>query len=129
MVNHGWSFDHGPLYCQPWLYKKARLAIVIYVCVIQFSKRHSSSGSAVRNHGRHASILIMFVVCLHAYVQFASLIRQTPTPTFSDTAITDRHSDTTVYQLGTLDGDILVCWIEKNHLDVPPVGVKPLTSL
>ena len=28
---------------------------------------------------------------------FAGLIRQTPQPTFSDTAITDRRSDTTIY--------------------------------
>ena len=30
---------------------------------------------------------------------FAGLIRRTPPPTFSDTAITDRHSDTTIFQL------------------------------
>ena len=30
---------------------------------------------------------------------FAGLIRRTPPPTFSDTAITDHHSDTTIFQL------------------------------
>ena len=30
---------------------------------------------------------------------FAGLIRRTPPPTFSDTAITEHHSDTTIYQL------------------------------
>ena len=30
---------------------------------------------------------------------FAGLIRRTPPPTFSDIAITDRHSDTTIFQL------------------------------
>ena len=30
---------------------------------------------------------------------FAGLIRRTPPPTFSETAITDRHSDTTIFQL------------------------------
>ena len=35
---------------------------------------------------------------LHMF-SFAGLIRRTPPPTFSDTAITDRHSDTTIYQL------------------------------
>ena len=30
---------------------------------------------------------------------FAGLIRRSPPPTFSDTAITDRHSDTTIFQL------------------------------
>ena len=37
-------------------------------------------------------------VCMHMY-SFASLIRQKPPPTFSDTAITNRHSDTTIFQL------------------------------
>ena len=38
------------------------------------------------------------------------LIRRTPPPTFSDTAITDRHPDTTIF----LDADILVYWIGKS---------------
>ena len=37
------------------------------------------------------------------------LIRRTPPPTFSVTAITDRHSDTTIF----LGADILVNWIGK----------------
>ena len=36
---------------------------------------------------------------LLAHAQFAGLIRRTPPPTFSDSAITDRHSDTTIFQL------------------------------
>ena len=36
---------------------------------------------------------------LRAHAQFAGLIRRKPPPTFSDTAITDRHSDTTIFQL------------------------------
>ena len=48
---------------------------------------------------RHASVLVVFVVfCMHMH-SFAGLIRRTPPPTFSDTAITDRHSDTTNFQL------------------------------
>ena len=48
---------------------------------------------------RRASVLVVFVVfCVHVY-SFAGLIRRTPPPTFSDTAITDRHSDTTNFQL------------------------------
>ena len=48
---------------------------------------------------RRPSVLVMFVVfCMHMY-SFAGLIRRTPPPTFSDTAITDRHSDTTIFQL------------------------------
>ena len=46
-----------------------------------------------------ASVLLVFVVfCVHMH-SFASLIRRMPPPTFSDTAITDRHSDTTIFQL------------------------------
>ena len=46
-----------------------------------------------------ASVLVVFVVfCVHMY-SFAGLIRRTPPPTFSDTAITNRHSDTTIFQL------------------------------
>ena len=49
---------------------------------------------------------------------FAGLIRRTPPPTFSDTAITDRNSDTTIFQLtgcgypGLLD--------RENRLDMWP---------
>ena len=51
-------------------------------------------------HTRHrASVLVVFVVfCMHMH-SFAGLIRRTPSPTFSDTAITDCHSDTTIFQL------------------------------
>ena len=43
---------------------------------------------------RRASVLVVFVVfCVHMY-SFAGLIRRTPPPTFSDTVITDHHSDT-----------------------------------
>ena len=46
-----------------------------------------------------ASVLVVFVVfCVHMH-RFAGLIRRTPPPTFSNTAITDRHSDTTIFQL------------------------------
>ena len=48
---------------------------------------------------RRASVLVVFVVfCVHMH-SFAGLIRRTTPPTFSDTAITDRHSDTTIFQL------------------------------
>ena len=48
---------------------------------------------------RRASVLVVCVIfCMHMH-NFACLIRQTPPPTFSDTAITDRHSDTSIFQL------------------------------
>ena len=56
-------------------------------------------GTIAAHTRRRASILVVFVVfCVHMQ-SFAGLIRQTPQPTFSDTAITDRHSDTTIFQL------------------------------
>ena len=45
-----------------------------------------------------SSCLYMQCVCVHMY-SFAGLIRWMPQPTFSDAAITDRHSDTTIFQL------------------------------
>ena len=56
-------------------------------------------GTIAPHTQRRASFLVAFVVfCVHVY-SFAGLIRRTPPPTFSDTAITDRHSDTTIFQL------------------------------
>ena len=50
---------------------------------------------------RRASVLVVFVVfCVHKY-SFAGLIRRTPPPLFCDTAITDRHTDATIFQLRT----------------------------
>ena len=66
---------------------------------------------------------------LHAHSQFAGLIRQTPPPTFGDTAITDRHSDTTIFQLRA--HWVRISWSigsEKSFRHVPPVGVEPSTS-
>ena len=59
---------------------------------------------------------------------FVGLIRRTP-PTFSDTSVTDRHSDTTIFQLRAC-----LVWIfwsvgsEKSFGHALPVGVEPLTS-
>ena len=56
-------------------------------------------GTFAAHTRRRASVLVVFVVfCVHMY-SFAGLIRRTPPPTFSDTAITDPHSDTTIFQL------------------------------
>ena len=47
----------------------------------------------------YASVILVFVVfCVHMH-SFAGLIRRMPLPTFSDTAITTRHSDNTIFQL------------------------------
>ena len=60
---------------------------------------------------------------VHIY-SFAGVIRRMPPPTFSDTAITDRHSDTTIFQLRA--HWVLISWStgsEKSFGHVPPVGV------
>ena len=71
---------------------------------------------------RRASVLVVFVVfCVNMY-SFAGLIRRTPPPTFSDTAITDRHSDTTIFQLRA--HWVRISWSigsEKSLGRVPPV--------
>ena len=78
---------------------------------------------------RRASVLVVFVVfCVHMH-SFAGLIRWTPPPTFSDTAITDRHSDTTIFQLRA--HWVRISWSigsEKSFRHVPPVSVEPSTS-
>ena len=56
-------------------------------------------GTIAAHTRRCASVLVVFVVfCVHMH-SFAGLIRRTPPTTFSDSAITDRHSDTTIFQL------------------------------
>ena len=56
------------------------------------------SGTEPLPHTPGAVIVVFVVFCVHVY-NFAGLIRRTPPPAFSDTAITDRHSDTTNFQL------------------------------
>ena len=76
------------------------------VCVCVYSNSRNDVPRVAQRYGtiathtrRRASVLVVFVVfCMHMY-SFAGLIRRTPPPTFSDTAITDRHSDTTIFQL------------------------------
>ena len=86
-------------------------------------------GTIAAHTRRRASVLVVFVVfCVHMY-SFAGLIRRTPPPTFSDTAITDRHSDTTIFQLRA--HWVRISWSigsEKSFGHVPPVGVEPSTS-
>ena len=53
-------------------------------------------GTIAAHTRRRESVLVVYVAfCVHVY-SVAGLIRRTPPPTFSDTAITDRHSDTTI---------------------------------
>ena len=86
-------------------------------------------GTIAAHTRRRASVPVVF--CLHMY-SFAGLIKRTPPPTFSDTAITDRHSDTTIFQLRA--HWVRISWsigsdkLEKSFGHVPPVGVEPSTS-
>ena len=76
-----------------------------------------------------ASVLVVFVVFSVHMHSFAGLIRRTPPPTFSDTEITDRHSDTTIFQLRA--HWVQISWSigsEKSFGHVPSVGVEPSTS-
>ena len=63
--------------------------------VLRVAQRY---GTIAAHNRRRASVLVFVLFCVHMY-SFAGLIRRTPPPTFSDTAITERHSDTTIFQL------------------------------
>ena len=107
------------------------------VCMCVYSNSRNDVPRVAQRYGtiaahtwRHASVLVVFVVFSVHMHSFADLIRRTLPPTFSYTAITDRHSDTTKFQLRahSLGADILVCWIGKIVRTLPPVGVEPSTS-
>ena len=103
------------------------------MCVCVYSNSRNDFSRVAQRYGtitahtlRPASILVVSVVfCVHMH-SFADLIRWTPRPTFSDTAITDRHSDTTIFQLRA--HWVRISWSngsEKLFGHVPPVGVEP----
>ena len=106
------------------------------VCVCVYSNSHNDVPRVAQPYGtivaltrRCSSVLVVFVVfCVHMH-SFAGLIRRTPPPTFSDTAITDCHSDTTIFQLRA--HWVRISWsIGSENLfgHIPPVGVEPSTS-
>ena len=106
----------------------------VCVCVYSNSRnnvpRVAQRYGTIAAHTRHGvSVLVVFVVfCVHLY-SFAGLIRRMPPPTFSDTAIIDHHSDTTIFQLRA--HWVWISWSigsEKSFGHVPPVGVEPSTS-
>ena len=100
------------------------------MCVcIPFLRVAQRYGAIAAHARRRASVLVVFVVfCVHMY-SFAGLIRRTLPPTFSDTAVSDRHSDTTIIQLRA--HWVRISWSigsEKMFRHVPQVGVEPSTS-
>ena len=73
------------------------------VCVCMYSNSRNDVPRVAQRYGTIAAhtrcrMSVLVVFCVHMY-SFAGLIRRTPPPAFSDTAITDRHSDTTIFQL------------------------------
>ena len=69
------------------------------ILVTTFTEWFSGTEPWPRTHGAvRPSSSCLYCVCVHIF-SFAGLIRRTPLPTFSDTAITDCHSDTTIFLL------------------------------
>ena len=105
------------------------LCVCIPILVMTFPEWLSGIGSIATHTRSRASVLVAFVVfCMHMN-SFASLIRWMPPPMFSDTAITDCHFDTTIFQLGA--HWVPISWsigLEKSFGHVPPVRVEPSTS-
>ena len=94
--------------------------------VLRVAQRYGTIAAHTR---RRSSVLVVFVVFCVDMHSFGGLIRRTPPPTFSDTAISDRHSDTTIFQLRA--HWVRISWSigsEKSFGHVPPVGVEPSTS-
>ena len=77
----------------------------------------------------HLSSSCLKCVCEHIN-SYAGLIWWTPLPMFSDTAITDRHSETTTFPAqSTLGADILVYWMGKIILTCAAGGNRTLDIL
>ena len=79
------------------------MCVCIRILVTTFPEWLSGTEPLLHTPGAVRPSSLCFVVfCMHMY-GFAGLIRRTPPPTFSDTAITDRHPDTT-YSSSELTG-------------------------
>ena len=115
---------------------KCKINYALYLAVCVYSNSRNDILRVAQRYGpiaahtrRRASVLVVSeVFCVHMY-SFVGLIRRTQPPTFSDTAITDRHSDTTIFQLRA--HWVRISWSigsEKSFGHVPPVGVEPSTS-
>ena len=84
----------------------------------------------VRYHIRHITSMCV-VISVHMY-NFAGLIRRTPPPKISDTAITDRHSDTTHWHFpawSTLDADHPGLLDRKKKIEHRTLSTRPGASL
>ena len=109
------------------------VCVCVCVCVCSNSRkdvpRVTQRYVAIAAHTRRrASVLVFVFFCVHMH-SFAGLIRRTPPPMFSDPAITDYHSDTTIFQLRA--HWVRISWSigsETSFGHVPTVGVEPSTS-
>ena len=103
------------------------VCLCIAMLVMTFPEWLKRYGTIAAHTRRSVSVLVFVVLCVHMY-SFAGLIRLMPPPTFSDTAITDRHSDTTIFQLRA--HWVQISWSigsKKLFGHVPLVGIKPST--
>ena len=94
-----------------------------------FPKKERKERTIAAHTRRRVSVLVVFVVFCVQVHSFAGLVRRTPPPTCSDTAITDCHSETNIFQLRA--HLVRISWsigLEKSFGHVPPVGVEPSTS-
>ena len=76
------------------------------MCVCVYSNSRNDVPRVAQRYGtiaahtqRHVFVLVVFILFSMHMHSFAGLIRRMPPPTFSDTAITSRHSDTTIFLL------------------------------
>ena len=96
-------------------------------CLFQLCLFHEAIVSGYETISGTFSQCVLCFACI--YTVFACLIRRTPPPTFSDTAIPDRHSDSTFFQLRA--HLVRISWSigsEKSYGHVPPVEVELSTS-
>ena len=107
--------------------QRQNCAVSMSVCVYSNSPNDDPRvaqryGTIAAHTRRRASVPVVFVVfCMHMY-SFVGL-------PFSNTAIKNRHSDTTIFQLRA--HWVRISWSigsEKSFGHVPPVGVEPSTS-
>ena len=111
------------------------MCVLVCVCVCVYSNSRNNVPRVAQRYGTiaahtqcRASVLVVLIVfCVHMH-SFAGLIRRTSPPTFNDTAVTDLHSDTTIFQLRA--HWMQISWstgLEKLFGHVPSVGVEPST--
>ena len=109
-------------------------AVTVCVCVYSNSRNDvprvaQQYGTIAAHTRRRASVLVVFVVVCVCMYSFAGLIRRTPLPTFRDTAITEPHSDTTIFQLRA--HSVRISWStgSENCLDMSPGKSRTLDFL